>query len=572
MSMRVLAAVAVMAAASPWTAVAQAPAVSVVLKPLAANGEISQVEVRQSVSGFAAAAGQTLFTVPARVTTILGQPYAEADIVARDEAGPLPLAMAVAPAEPGYPLEMRTFSPRRATQGAITLSYAADVTPAMSPRRPGPSYDLRGADGGFGGAFFSFLLLPADVPADFKLDWDLSAAPAGARGVSTLGEGAVSLSGPTGGINTIFLLGGAVQGYAPPGERFSAYWIGRPPFDPQTASAWSARSYRVLQDLFVDPAAPPYVLLMRPFARPRDGGGATNGGFMLEYGLGQMSDVSRRIMFTHEMVHHFVGSLSGDTGANAWFGEGLAEFYKIRAPLRAGLISLDEAAAEIAVMTGAYYNSSVVDAPFAELGRRRWADGAAQSAPYNRGFMYFVDLDAAVRARSGGARSLDDLVLAMLASRRAGGAYDEAKWRDLLRAELGEAGPARLDAMLAGDLIVPPADAFGPCLARRKLEHPRPVLGMSEDAFLMKPAVISGLQPGSAAAQAGLRDGDELVSFQGVAPRIAHSASNVRLDPVVQLVVRRDGVERQAAFSTQGPVVAEYVWSPVAAAGRSCAL
>jgi len=441
----------------------------------------------------------------------------------------------------------------------------------MSPRRPGPSYDLRGADGGFGGAFFSFLLLPADVPAEFKLDWDLSSAPAGSRGVSTLGEGAVSMSEPTGGINTIFLLGGAVQGYAPPGERFSAYWIGRPPFDPQAASAWSARSYRVLQDLFADRQAPPYVLLMRPFARPRDGGGATNGGFMLEYGLGQMSDVSRRIMFTHEMVHHFIGHLAGDTGANAWFGEGLAEFYKIRAPLRAGLISLDEAAAEIGVMTQAYYDSPVVDLPFAELGRRRWADGAAQSAPYNRGFMYFVDLDAAVRARSEGRRSLDDLILAMLASRRAGGAYDGAKWRDLLRAELGEAGPARLDAMLAGDLIVPPGDAFGPCLARRKLEHPRPVLGMSEDAFLMKPAVISGLQPGSAAEQAGLRDGDELVAFQGVTPRIAHSASNVRLGPTVQLVVRRDGVERPLAFSTQGPMVAEYVWSPTGASGRACA-
>ena len=136
MSMRVLAALAVIAAALPWAAAAQTPSVSVVLKPLARDGEISQVEVRQSVSGFAAATGQTLFSVPARVTTITGQPYAEADIAAQDDAGPLPLAMSVAPAEPGYPLEMRTFSPRRATQGAISLSYAADVTPAMSPRRP----------------------------------------------------------------------------------------------------------------------------------------------------------------------------------------------------------------------------------------------------------------------------------------------------------------------------------------------------------------------------------------------------------------------------------------------------
>ena len=84
MSMRMLA--AVLASAIPWAAAAQTPVVSVVLKPLERGGEISRVEVRQSVSGFSAEAGQTLFTVPARVTTILGQPYAAADIVASDAA------------------------------------------------------------------------------------------------------------------------------------------------------------------------------------------------------------------------------------------------------------------------------------------------------------------------------------------------------------------------------------------------------------------------------------------------------------------------------------------------------
>ena len=57
MSMRMLAAVLV--SAIPWAAAAQTPVVSVVLKPLERGGEISRVEVRQSVSGFAAEAGQT---------------------------------------------------------------------------------------------------------------------------------------------------------------------------------------------------------------------------------------------------------------------------------------------------------------------------------------------------------------------------------------------------------------------------------------------------------------------------------------------------------------------------------
>jgi hypothetical protein len=78
----------------------------------------------------------------------------------------------------------------------------------------------------------------------------------------------------------------------------------------------------------------------------------------------------------------------------------------------------------------------------------------------------FADLNAKLLAASKGRRSLDDLVLAMLTSKRAGGAYDEARWRALLHADLGQSGIDDLDRMLAGTLIVPASNAFGPCLER----------------------------------------------------------------------------------------------------------
>jgi hypothetical protein len=503
----------------------------------------------------------------------MGQAYRDGDIVATDAAGNLPLKMSEDPAPPSSPVQMRSFTPLRHTQGPLTLRYRADVTPAEKPRKPGPSYDLRGTDGGFGGAFFSFLLLPKNPPAsyDLSLHWDFSALPAGAHGVTTRGEGDVAALVPADEMGTIFLLGGKVGSYSPAGSLFHAHWIGRPPFDPQANAEWTAKSFAMLRDYFRDTEAKPFYLLMRPFPLPRDGGGATRGGFMLEYGQGALSDAARRFMFTHEMIHHFVGSLDGDSGKNAWFGEGLAEFYKVRLPLRNGLADIKVTAAEIGNLTNAYYMGRFVSLSFDEAAARRWTDREVQAIPYNRGFMYFVNLDARVRAASRGRRSLDDLIHAMLASRRAGHGYDEGTWRELLHAELGQAGIDDFEQMLAGKLIVPPPDAFGACMERRERTIPRPTLGFEENSLLVKPYVVTSLTPESAAARAGLRESDTIVSFTGAHARIAHSAPNIVLDPVVQLDVKRNGSVEHVRFSTEGPRVPEYYWTPRSGTSTGCA-
>lgn len=147
-----------------------APAITIALKPIAAGGEIPTVEVRETLIGYAGSAGKPLLQVPSRVTLTPGQPYRDGDVIATDDLGPLALTMAVEPAAPGYPLEWRTFSPQRDTKGPIQLRYTAAIAPALSPRKPGPSYDLRGAGGGFGGAPWTFVLLPRgpEAPATLK--------------------------------------------------------------------------------------------------------------------------------------------------------------------------------------------------------------------------------------------------------------------------------------------------------------------------------------------------------------------------------------------------------------------
>ncbi len=542
---------------------------SVTLTPEGNAAAIRTVRVEQTLPDLRGRAGAPLLQVPTRITLTPGQPYDADDIVATDDQGPLPLTMRTDPDDRAIPVQWRTFTPSRDTVGSVRLRYRATVTQALAPRDPGPSYDLRGLSGGFGGAFFSFLLLPRDAQQhDLSLHWDLSGLPPGGRGMTTRGEGDVAGRFDLGDLGTLFLLGGRMGAFSSPDGLFRSYWIGRPPFDPEAAARWSARSFAMQRAFFRDSQTTPYYLLMRPFPLPRDGGGATRGGFMLEYGVGRLSDAARRFMFTHEIIHHFIGMLEGDASRLAWFGEGLAEYYKVRLPIRHGLADLPATAAEIGVMTNAYYMSPLVAASYEQAANARWAGGEAQSIPYNRGFLYFANLDALVRAHSGDRRSLDDLVLAMLESRRAGRGYSEAQWRALLQAELGQAGIDDFENMQRGGLIVPPNNAFGPCLERRQRRVHRPVLGFAENALLVEPHVVRRLAPDSAAAAAGLREGDRIVSFTGARPRIAHSASNLRLDPQLRLVVERGGRRETIAFSTQGPLVDEYHWVPRQRAAR----
>jgi predicted metalloprotease with PDZ domain len=170
-------------------------------------------------------------------------------------------------------------------------------------------------------------------------------------------------------------------------------------------------------------------------------------------------------------------------------------------------------------------------------------------------------VDARVRVASGGARSLDDLVAAMLLRRRSGQSYDESAWRDLLAAELGAGGIAAFESMLAGETIVPPADAFEPGFVRTAEQAAQFELGFPVASLHGLPATVTGLAPGSPAALAGLREGDEIVG--GDHPERAREA----LAGLFTVEVRRAGATVPITFSTQGARITRYRWR--AASGRS---
>lgn len=113
---------------------------------------------------------------------------------------------------------------------------------------------------------------------------------------------------------------------------------------------------------------------------------------------------------------------------------------------------------------------------------------------------------------------------------------------------------AGYDLMVGGGLLVPPAKLYAGCL---KVE-PYPVrpfqLGFARSS-LNDARVVRDVVPGSAAEQAGLRDGDVIVD--------AGDINEVRKDSAkaLDLTVRRGETVAKLSFLPRGAAVQGYRWA-----------
>ena len=538
---------------APPAAAAEPRRLDLVMAPHGAGGPGGHLAVQMTLQAPNLQPGEGLVRLP---LTLVGIPSARYDgeaLTARDAQGPLQLAQAEeAPTPQGV---YRRWTVTRATVGDVVVSYRAPPRAVTEATNNGPLFDLRQEAGGFAGAGVGFLATPVQPgPWRVRLRWDLASAPPGSRGVWSMGEGDVEAVLPSDALAFSYYAVGPLKRYPAGGEGgFAFYWLTDPPFDAPALGRRVEALYNAMAAFFGDGQSN-YRMFMRANPYKGVGGTALARSFMFGYNPASspaVEDLHANV--SHEVAHTWP-AMQGEHGDTAWYSEGAAEYYSLALSWRAGVVDTDYVVKTLNERAHAYYANPYRELSNSEAAKRFWTDPIAQTVPYGRGFFYLLRTDAAIREASHGRRSLDDVVKALRRRQVAGQSYGIADWLTLVGAELGaERAKREYDHMTSGGLLTPPSGLYAPCL---KVE-PRTVrplqLGFARSS-LNDDRVVRGLEPGSEADRAGLRNGDVIIradDFDRVRKGEADTFS---------LTYRRGSEERSVSYTPRGEPAKGYAW------------
>ncbi len=448
----------------------------------------------------------------------------------------------------------------RALKGDVTVRYRIPVEniPLVAG---GPAVQLRIDGDGFSGQGDMLIATPQiKAPYRIAIDWNLTAMGRGATGVSSYGDGDVQIPpGPIARLGSIVLMGGIMKRYV--SGPFETVWTGTPNFNPVPAMRWVAKLHHWMSGFWQAQSEPPYRVFLRFDPMNAGTGAALTHSFIATYGKGVTGENLKPIL-AHEMTHTFTES----DEMQKWYNEGIAVYYgsTLLTPWLAGLTTTNQFLAHLNEVASTYYTDVKRSLPESQVLPNFWKDTRIRILAYDRGGMYFADLDAMIRKKSGGKRSVADLIRSMSERAQEGQTLSQAVWLRLLRQELGPAGPALHHRLLAGALILPASNAFGPCFRRVVRRIPIFDLGFAMKSLpLFGPKIIQGLRPGSNAAKAGLRNGDR-VSYAAALDDIQ---SNIH--ETLTLHVTRDGRTFSITYLPRGKLADAYQWERVAGVPES---
>jgi len=547
MKIKLTASAIALAFALTGAAKGDAPAINILATPSAMNAETGgTVDIVETIHPKAQAAWIPSFSLGTKAPG-MSHTQEVAGLMVTDALGQIPGALARDDAEGSF-----VWTASRPAKGDVVARYRLPVV-NDNPISGGPPTYLRIEGNSISGVGDMFFLQPK-VDGDYRISvgWNLTAMGAGAEAVSTYGDGNFSL--PAGNVSRLaesFYIAGKVTRYPGPGKHtFSAVWPGDPGFDPRRPLAWSEKLYAYMSKFFGDKAEPEYRIFMRFNPAANAGGGAAfPHSFLWTYGEG-VSGTAMQSILGHEMTHTWTA------GVSKWFDEGLAVYYQIRLPWRAGMLTSEEYLSDINKTAARYYTNELVGTNFKDVMTDYWGDRRKMVVPYDRGAIYLASVDEAIRQKSGGKRSLDDVVRIIVARLRDGQSLSDEDWVKLMRTELGQPGVDAYDAMIAGKTELPGSKAYGPCFRRIDAMIRRYNLGYTVKQPTDGRGVyyVQNLVPGSEADKAGIRNGDAII--------LRTNTDGAQRDPDMTLTVKitRDGKTFPINYLPRAEPVAAYKW------------
>ena len=268
--------------------------------------------------------------------------------------------------------------------------------------------------------------------------------------------------------------------------------------------------------LWNDTAIPFYAVVIAPFESPASGGGGSGFTNIFNLFLADTHTFSTDTasLFAHEAFHHWNPSSLGtlaDTEQIAWFSEGFTRFFQDSVLERSGVITRPEYLHRLNATLREYFLSPRLHVSNADLQRLPPTDRFAYQEPYLRGSVIALWLRDEIDRQSNGRHSLMDLLLALRADRSRPLTADRifstaARFVDPVTV-------ARLRAFALDGVTVPVAPgSLGRCVAFH--DRPVPTFDLGFDlASLHTAGIVHGVQQGSNAWQAGVRDGQQLGGF-----------------------------------------------------------
>jgi predicted metalloprotease with PDZ domain len=225
----------------------------------------------------------------------------------------------------------------------------------------------------------------------------------------------------------------------------------------------------------------------------------------------------------HEYFHSWnpgeLGGADPDPEATGyWFSEGFTDYYGRKLALEAGVVDLTQFVAEWNMSLNRYAGSAHRLASNKELSEHPWTDAAWQKAPYDRGAILAVYLNAEWRGRG---VTLDRFMRTLRDRVAADPKLGALPFRQRIAAVTTGLG-VPVDEELTryidrGEAIVLPEDAFGGCL--RVLSDQVPDFAPGYDVARTRAAgVYVGVDPDAAAYGAGIREGMTRLDSQGGDP------------------------------------------------------
>ncbi len=322
-------------------------------------------------------------------------------------------------------------------------------------------------------------------------------------------------------------------------------------FEPEQFLARTKRIIDAECTFMLDDAFPDFLVTAIPVGPPVSNGASRLAGTGLYNSFAlfmaprsELNDAFEHL-FAHELFHYWNGRILPAKQPERlafWFVEGFTDYFALRALHDGGVWDDATYLKWINKHIREYARNPAMHATNEQIERGFWSQrDTVGEVAYQRGLLLGLRWHALAK-ENGQRTGLDAWMIGLVDRGRDGFEIGNAEIRGIGIRELGRwFGPEFDRYVVRAEQVTLPPDALGPGFVGRQDDTYAFALGFDREATL-RDKQIRGLVAGSAAARAGLRNGDRLVGLQ------------VQPDPGVKAraTVLRDGRRKQISFYPRG--------------------